>query len=733
MNDSKLQQRLRKNSTGTSPRNVGRDRRKTAKRTNWKRFANESKLKKSQSVRSAASNSSEPDFKLEDEKKETDNLKETKVSRRRGQKGRRNRQRNRKNKSGLQACTKPLPMGTPLWKIVNQTTVATYHTFLGYRLVHPGSVSYTNRTKVFKFVAYDPESIVRQTKNMYSDSPKASQDKDKTGYFIEGGGLPFPIHFGNRDSDKRNRDNCFWSMIKWGKLWRDRAENDLVETIECTFSRKEGPIGIKIAERDNSMTVAKDSPAFKAGVRCGWRVLKVGSNWVNPSTVVAELENILKTSEDDIKMDNEYKVSFAKTSPWPQQEKASFIKKFLVREYWRGAILSACTLTASIFTGYLVKREIEVFVSQVKEEAFDTGSDIAIDFLLRLCFQAGDSLMSRTMLDTLDDDIHSEIMDELADQAKEYFMTLTEWDNAQPPAICHIFSRLFNLYPSAKRRFYPGRALSVWFRGVSLDFLQSIQGKIDRNWTTEDVKNKYVLEATQATETKLMADLAKPDQRGPASIFISHAWKNRYYELVEACKNYPGEFFFNDIIAIQQHRMKSDEMIEDLKALPSIISYSSCCLLISDMKLSPLRRIWCLFELYHCLVTTSSKLIVCFTSEGLADESDIGLWDAAREIEERIGTIDVSKAQATVEADKHRILDEIERKVPGGIEMFNIRLIAALKNEWAKNIRELWGWRMMETVGRAVRKVGMLEKEVVSLKGTLASLLSRVEDLEGFR
>eukprot|EP00495_Collosphaeridae_sp_1-RS-2012_P007353 TRINITY_DN7076_c0_g1_i1.p1 TRINITY_DN7076_c0_g1~~TRINITY_DN7076_c0_g1_i1.p1 ORF type:complete len:252 (+),score=35.42 TRINITY_DN7076_c0_g1_i1:209-964(+) len=239
-----------------------------------------------------------------------------------------------------------------------------------------------------------------------------------------------------------------------------------------------------------------------------------------------------------------------------------------------------------------------------------------------------------------------------------------------------------------------------------------------------------------STRTNLMADIATPGQRG-RHLFSSLTLGESVFQSSEACKNTPVDFFFNDIIAIQQHEMKADEQIQDLQALPLIISYSSCCLLISDMKLGPLRRIWCLYELYHCLVTTESKLLVEFTSEGLEDESDTGLWNAAKDIENRINSIDVRKANASVEKDKVRILGEIEDTVSGGIEQFNMQLIAALKNMWAKTIRQQWGWRMMETVGRAVRKVGVLEKEVVTLerevsylKGSLATVLARIDELE---
>jgi len=620
----------------------------------------------------------------------------------------------------LQPYTKPLPMNTPIWNIVQNTAVAVHTTkSSGYVHVLLGRVSYRN----LRLVEYNPEEIQAKNIQVWSDIYE---------WKIVGGGLPAPIFFGNTmdgNEYKKSRDNCWADMKRWGRLWRDRAEDDMVETIDCSFSSTKGGIGVEL-EQEHIKKVVKNSHAEAAGVQVGWRILKVGETFVNPLTAAPALLNILDRDEDT--EDGKYTITFAKTTPWSQEIKAEFIEKFLSREFWRESILSACTLTSQIFTGYLVTRTIEEYVSSIIEMAFDSGSAIALDFLSRLCFAAKDSVMSRTMLSNLDDELHADILNGLVERTKEFFTNRiqVEFDEEYPPAIVYLFSKLFGLYPSSKRKFQPGRALNVWFRGVSLDFLQDIQRNIESDWTTEDVKNKYVLAVTKSTSTTLMADLASPEQRGPASMFISHAWRNRYWELVEACKQHPEQFFFNDIIAIQQHSMKADEQMEDLTSLPAIISYSACVLLISDMKLEPLRRIWCLYELYHCLVTTDSKLVIEFTSEGLEDESDTGLWDAAKDIEKRIANIDVSQASATVPADKERILHEIEENVPGGIAMFNLQLIAALKSEWSKNIRQQWGWRMMETVGRSVRKVAKLEKELANLKGLYANMLIRFDEME---
>jgi len=623
----------------------------------------------------------------------------------------------------LSHLAKPLSMDYSEWEIVQNTVVAAHkHANFGYILIYPGKISYGiyKSTNVLNSVEYDYEEI---------------QKKDGQLFSIEGGGLPSPIIFEQTERD--TRDKCFDDMKRWGMLWRNRAEDDIVDTKEILFWKTEGDIGVEM-EQDMIKKVRKDTVAERRGVQVGWRILKIGDNWVDPSTFIEGL-NLIDALDF---VDGKYTITFATTTPWAQEIKAEFMKKFLLREYWRESILSACKLTSHIFTGYLVTRTIEEWVSTVIERVLDPGYSIAVDFMDRLCFTARDSLMSRTILSALNDEWHSETLNRLAIKTKQYFSSPNQvyTDTVFPPAICHLLSRLFGLELSIKHKFHPGRALNVWFRGVNLHFLQKIQHGIQKEWSTEDVKNKYILDATADTKTMLMADLATVEDRGPASMFISHAWSNRYYYLVEACKQYPDQLFFNDIIAIQQHRTEAEEQEKDLEVIPAIISHSATVLLISDMKLKPLNRIWCLFELYHCLVTMKSKLVVEFTSEGLKDESDVGLWNATKDIEDLISNIDVVKARATVKADKDRILKKIISKVPGGIEMFNMQLIAALKMEWSKNLRQKWGWRMMETVGRSVRKaveleeklveVEKLENELLDLKDKYANMETRLREIE---
>jgi len=586
------------------------------------------------------------------------------------------------------AFVEPLSTKHSIWDIVQNIVVASYKTSnYGMVLVHLGQVTYGTSSAVYWNVPYYPATL------------KLSKGRN---YSITGGNLLEKITFGSSKEQHDIGNLCFNGMKRWGYIWQHCAKSEAEEkdTFDILFSKSRLKIGIAKSE-GHVVKVLKDSQAEKIGVQVGW---KVKGDW-----------NVDGSN---------FCVTFYK-KPWTEEIKAIIIEKLLSDVFTEMSILAACKLTSSEFTGYLVDKAIKEFLPKVK---YRWANPKKAQFLCKLALVACDSAMSRAILSSLDDDTYAEIFEQIASETKKFFRKSSQ-EVDYVPAVCHILPRFFYLHPKTTPKFQPGHALYVWFRGVNLDFLQEIQKKIKKNWSTEDVKNKLVLEETSQTGNSLMVDLADNNQRGPSSMFISHTWKNRYHFLVEACAHYPQDYFFNDILSIEQHPVKDKETLADLQSLSNVIKYAGNVLLVSDMRLGPLRRVWCLFELYHCLVTTDSKLVVQFTQEGLEDDSDTGLWDVANEIEKRIANIDVANSEATIASDKDRILNEIETNVDGGIESFNIQLIAALKREWSKNLREQWGWQMMKSLGRSVQKIAKLENELVLLKGVVANMASKLGEL----
>jgi len=250
---------------------------------------------------------------------------------------------------------KPLPMTEPVWNIVHNAVVGTYRGKFKTVYVHPGAVSYTAGNEGFKRLQkYEPEKIIKR-------------DCLEFGYIIEGGDLTELILFGDTEDSMKIRDKCFQDMQKWGKLWRDRAEDDIQKKTTCVFSRAEGDIGIEV-ENDCVTKVANDSFAERKGVKVGWRILKIGEYNAKPSKVKEQLENLHTGSKDD---EDKYHIVFGETTPWPQEIKSEFLQKFLSTLYWRESILSACTLTCDIFRGHLVTQTIKNYVSRVVQVAFN--------------------------------------------------------------------------------------------------------------------------------------------------------------------------------------------------------------------------------------------------------------------------------------------------------------------------------------------------------------------------
>jgi len=344
--------------------------------------------------------------------------------------------------------------------------------------------------------------------------------------------------------------------------------------------------------------------------------------------------------------------------------------------------------------------------------------------ILDMLFEVGRSYLSDKVTNRLKTYPHL-FVDVLAEAKRRCIKEFpTKYPHYRPqtiPSVAQLFQHLFGL--TNRCHFNGNHGTSVWFRGVSAQFLKRIQMMIeDKRMSTLEVKDKIILNEVAKCEGTLMFDKCPEDQRGPCTIFISHAWKNRYYDLVDVLKtSYPKACFFNDIISIEQTSKRHSELMQDLKALPDVIKYSGHTVLVSDMQLFPITRIWVLFELYHTLVIADVPLSVQFTEEGL-ESKDGDVFEIQDEIEKRISCLDVLKANASVEADRKRILQLIEETVPGGCEQFNHQLRAALKHEWSANIREKWGWIMLKNVRRELKKIPILEKEVSDLKAKVAEL-----------
>eukprot|EP00937_MAST-01D_sp_MAST-1D-sp2_P006333 g6333.t1 len=230
-------------------------------------------------------------------------------------------------------------------------------------------------------------------------------------------------------------------------------------------------------------------------------------------------------------------------------------------------------------------------------------------------------------------------------------------------------------------------------RGVSLEFL--------RQWTMYKE-----LEGSHMTTAEVCAQLIKPVTReeecsyfeliedecsneddlwcGRASYFLSHTWSYRFVELIDILEAFeealPADakrvYYWFDIFVMNQHS-KVQLGPQLTNNLQSAVSGAGKLLMALDSwsAPSPLSRAWCLLEIFSAIMA-DCDISMCM-SENQQGTFVHNLDTNQGALEEIILNLDAEQADATVEADKAAIFDQIRAGV--GFDRFNDEIRAALR------------------------------------------------------
>jgi len=162
--------------------------------------------------------------------------------------------------------------------------------------------------------------------------------------------------------------------------------------------------------------------------------------------------------------------------------------------------------------------------------------------------------------------------------------------------------------------------------------------------------------------------------------FISHAWKYKFCELVNAITrfeladdNRAGAYYWVDFFAINQHAAEAD-----LVGLEDLVKSSKGVLLVL-MPLQrpiPLTRCWCLFEI-HSAIQNNVPLLVS-VSRVESERFRAGLLTATADESILSLDFDARNAEATVKDDEMRIKDAINKDI--GFTELNYKVHIAIVN-----------------------------------------------------
>ena len=228
--------------------------------------------------------------------------------------------------------------------------------------------------------------------------------------------------------------------------------------------------------------------------------------------------------------------------------------------------------------------------------------------------------------------------------------------------------------------------------GVSLRFMRHFADEfaVDDSVSAGDVCAKHVKPVTRKAVTPLVTLLQDGrDGVGASwcdapSQFISYAWSYPFRLLIDIVEQFEEEnppppgttyYYFLDQFSLNQHvfvdeqanqKQMQQQIVATLESNMTRSGHVLMCLHPWSRPV-PLRRAWCLFELFVAM-QVECKVSMCFGHED-SDSLYNAITNGHFSAEEAVGEINAARAGATKASDKEMILELITKRV--GVERFN--------------------------------------------------------------
>jgi hypothetical protein len=150
------------------------------------------------------------------------------------------------------------------------------------------------------------------------------------------------------------------------------------------------------------------------------------------------------------------------------------------------------------------------------------------------------------------------------------------------------------------------------------EFINSCGGPSKLNGlTTTEIKEKFILPMTEQHKCSLndlLREIKHPAYHEKADVFVSHAWKYEFVKVVDILKHHftarPDVVIWFDVFSINQHQETSLDYgwwATTFRNAIAEFGHTVMVLMPWDDPI-PLKRAWCLFELF-CTHDTGSLLI----------------------------------------------------------------------------------------------------------------------------
>jgi tetratricopeptide (TPR) repeat protein len=238
--------------------------------------------------------------------------------------------------------------------------------------------------------------------------------------------------------------------------------------------------------------------------------------------------------------------------------------------------------------------------------------------------------------------------------------------------------------------------------------------------TTEDVNNEIQKPITLSKKVSYCEYLKENNASSikKANVFISHAWKYKFLDLVDAInKHFKGEtdtIVWCDVFSINQHKLNSIDIFKSIKN--AIKEIGRAVVILSPWNNAiPFTRAWCLWEIYCAIdLLDEDKLQIAMSSK--EKEAFVnGLTEKTVEYLQLLANVHVEKSEAREKADKDRIFAEV-RAMDGGFNKVNELICSKIRTLVVKIFKD------------AIDSETELTKALVNRKRAYGIIVQRTEN-----
>jgi hypothetical protein len=210
----------------------------------------------------------------------------------------------------------------------------------------------------------------------------------------------------------------------------------------------------------------------------------------------------------------------------------------------------------------------------------------------------------------------------------------------------------------------------VTLRGIR-EFIDNCGGtNALHSLSTTDVCNKFLKPVTflrRASYCDMLKDRGGIDV-GIASVFISHAWKYHFLDVVEAMEYHfchsPDIVVWFDLFSNNQHAAADLDFHWWSTTFKSAIEQFGRTVLILHPWADPipLTRAWCLFEIY-CTATTDAIFEVAMSRADRVTFVKSIVADCQGEVNRMLSVVNVQRSEAFNDADRKRIFEVVAASI----------------------------------------------------------------------